>query len=198
MQPSKDSATGRQVHARRKCQGYGEVRTSDALHDRRKSVSRNTQKCRQKRADSRKGTYLSRQESRRSAPGAQNGNARRAGAALNQHHGSGARMGLGFKRGGCKRRNGLRGCQAVLRVQRAMRRRCEDVLMRSSSNHARNHCLGHGAMVRSVAPAACRQIGVIVCLEGRSQRHHADPKRQQDGKGTPHLHLMLHHLAVNQ
>lgn len=61
----------------------------------------------------------------------------------------------------------------------------------------RGHLHGHGAVVRSVPPAAGRQSGVVAGFERGRKRPEPEEQDQEDGKSAPHLQLMLHERSLS-
>jgi len=51
--------------------------------------------------------------------------------------------------------------------------------------------LVHGAMVRSVPPAAWRKTAVLSAVNQGRQRPQSEEQQEDDGEATPHLRLIL-------
>ena len=86
-------------------------------------------------------------------------------------------------------REGLRGREGggvAVRIERAVRGSREEGFALGRLQHARNHGVGHGAVVGAVSAAAGRQTGVVGLERGRegAKREEED---EDEGKRAPHL-----------
>lgn len=59
-------------------------------------------------------------------------------------------------------------------------------------HHSRHQCIGHGAMMRSVAPATGRQAHIVAGIEGACEWPDSEKENEGDGERALHLEFMLH------
>jgi hypothetical protein len=59
--------------------------------------------------------------------------------------------------------------------------RCDNLGSRFDPGHPSNQRIGHGAVVRAKAAAACRQSRIVAGFKGSRERAKSEKQHQEDG-----------------